>query len=254
MPRLVAGQKHIARHDIRYLGQAPQRNGGADLVQDLGGNVLQNGRQRGARCHAVDGDTPRTQLQGRGPRKGQDAALGGGVSGKARCALVGQLGRRVDDAARTAGIHFRQNRFRDQEGSAQVDGNDTVPDGRFQFMHSTGCRNAGVVHQNIDTPEGRMRCCDHGGHLGFITDVCLNHQRTAPQRLDFGGHRRRRRGLGGARVVDNNIGALAGESQRNTAADPRTAASHQSNASNQLHGASRIAPRRRGARRILAYF
>ncbi len=95
-------------------------------------------------------------------------------------------------------------------------------------------RDTGVADQDVEAAEVAEGALDHPRALLPLADVGRVGLRAAPELLDL--RDGRARGVLVAAVVDGDVGAVGGESERDGAADPAAAAAHQGGASSEAHG------------------
>ena len=211
VPMRLSGTCSV-RTPSRSAGQRPLELGGADEA----------GR------HHVAGDPVGPQLAGGGPGERDHAGLGGAVVADRGAPAYPPVDRgRVDDPAPAPSDHVRRGVLDAQEGAGEVSVEHQAPGVLRQVDQrrvQLGAEGAGVVHQDVQSPELLHRRRDRAAHVLGPPHVGAQDQRLAarlPALL--------RRLLGPAQVAvpdDRHVGAGPGEGHRLRAAQAAAGAGH----------------------------
>ena len=181
---------------------------------------------------AVDGDALAGELLGQAARQVGDRGLGRAVvRGGGRAAVVAGDRRHVDHPAAALLDHVRDHRLAHQHHAGEVQPQHLVDQRLVQLAQQRPAdQAAGVVHQDVDAAVAEaQRLGDQPIDVGLLGDVGLHRDRAPAERLDLlhGGL-----GLGGAAgVVDDDVGAVARELERDGAADVARSAGDERNLS-----------------------
>jgi len=143
--------------------------------------------------------------------------LGGHVGGLEQARDLGMHRAHVDDrAALLLRVHRLEAGAGGQEGAVEVDREHLLPGLERHLVHRADHLHAGIADQDVDAAELAHDALHTGLHLRLAGDVHGDADGLAAGIADLPGHRL---GPFQVEVGDGDLGALAGEGQRDAAAD-----------------------------------
>jgi hypothetical protein len=178
---------------------------------------------------AFDGDPDRGELARPAAREADLRALGGHVGRPARWRTVDDFGVDLDDAAGSPRGHSRQHGAAEQHRALDEKlelGDVVLP--RHLGERGLGLRPGGVEHQHVDGSEAARHRVHEIHGLPLVGDVGgegVGNPIVVADRVDDLGRLRAT-----VAVVDGHREPVAGEAQRDRAAQPAGAARHESDA------------------------
>ena len=137
--------------------------------------------------------------------------------------VADQAGGEVDDAAALAQATARL--AHGVEAALEVDRDDAIELVIVHFDQRRLLQHTGVVHQHVDTAEGRFRGIEHPPYGSGVGHVGLGGQRAAAGRFDIGRHRGGGAGIAG--VIDDHGEAVAGQTTGDRGTDAARGAGDQ---------------------------
>ena len=142
------------------------------------------------RADAVDGDALRAQLHCQRPGETGDAGLRRRIGAAQRCCPQAFGGGDIDDARRIGPAQMRQRRPYGPNVGRQQDRQMSLPQLHVVVgVDRREYRDAGIVHQDVDTPELLHDIGENPADLMFITDVEPPAMHLPARLLDLGDHR-----------------------------------------------------------------
>ena len=170
---------------------------------------------------------------GHGADQPQQPGFGGGYHGGVGPPGDGRLPAQADDAAGTPLNHPRQYAADEVKSGVQVGSDDLLPLGNGHFQQRLVRAHRHIADQHIHWAQGGDALGYHSGYPVGVGHVADDSMGADAQRAAFGGH-----GLqfgGGLAGVEDQVGALAGESAGDFGANVAAGAGNQGGFVLQTH-------------------
>src|SRR5207302_9541322 len=149
---------------------------GIILLDGLAGRcdaALMERREDRARTDGVHTNALRRVVGGERPRQARDRGLGGVVLQVAAACYDGTYGGDVNDGAALVAAHQRDRRLGTEDVAHQVDVEDLFPARRARLVDLLVFADAGIVDEDVETPELLRGTVDKGEACGLGTNVSL---------------------------------------------------------------------------------
>ena len=163
--------------DGAELGRVTEPPQGNVLLDQLAASrareeCLVHGGEKVARAQRIDPDIVARQLERHHPRELHEGGLARAVGRQARDGPHRPHGRDVDDAPALALHHGPRRRLRAERRAAEIDVEHSVPIARLDIQERPVLpRDAGIVDEHVDPPEGPEGALHHALDVGGLPQV-----------------------------------------------------------------------------------
>src|SRR5262245_15744497 len=183
-------------------------------------------REDRARADGVHTNALRRVVGGERPRQARDRGLGGVVLQVAAACDDGTHGGDVNDGAALVAAHQRNRRLGTEGVAHQVDVEDLFPARCTRLVDLLVFADAGIVDEDVETPELLRGTVDEGEACGLGTNVGMRESNLGAGGLELGRHALAALAVP---IAECHAGTLGNETPDRRLADPRCSARHRCN-------------------------